>query len=135
MLSKEIAREHNVEVEFHNNYNSLMLFANKAYLQQAFINLIKNSIEAVPEDRQKRKIEIQTGIDGDFIIIDLMDTGRGIPIENRDSIFDPFISFTSQGMGMGLPFVKKVVFEHRGDINIIHSSPEGTQFQIKFSQF
>lgn len=134
-FSKEMARDHEVEVEFHNNYNSLMMFANKTYLQQVFINLIKNSSEAIPEDRKNRKITIRTNIEDDFIIIDLIDTGKGIPLQNRESIFDPFISFTSRGMGMGLPFVKKVIFEHRGDIDIVHSSPEGTHFQIKFSQF
>ncbi len=134
-FSKEITNENHINVEFINDYKSLKAFANKTYLQQVFINLIKNSSEAIPTDKKDRKITINTDIIDDNIIINFYDTGKGIPPANWESIFDPFISFKDKGMGLGLPFVKKIIFEHRGDIVVVDSTPAGTHFQIKIPQF
>ena len=60
---------------------------------------------------------------------------KGFHVPYWESIFDPFISFKDKGMGFGLPFVKKIIFEHRGDIAVVDSTPEGTHFQIKIPQF
>ena len=104
----------------------LFVFVNKTYLQQVFINLIKNSLEAIPNERATRKITIKIDILNDHIAINFYDTGTGIPSENWETIFDPFITFKDTGMGLGLPFVKKIIFEHRGDIFVVDSTDAGT---------
>ena len=114
-LSKEIVKEHEIEMEFINNYKPLKAYVNKTYLQQVFINLIKNSSEAIPKTRENKKITIKTEISNNSTVIHFMDTGKGIPHENWESVFDPFISFKERGMGLGLPFVKKVISEHLGN--------------------
>jgi signal transduction histidine kinase len=134
-FSNEIVKDKEVEIEFNKKFKTLKAFVNKTYLQQVFINLIKNSSEAIPLDRDMRKITIDTDFIGESIVINFFDTGTGIPIENWESIFDPFISFKNEGMGLGLPFVKKVIFEHKGNIQVITSTPMGTQFQITIPQF
>lgn len=134
-FSKEITNEKDVKVEFINNYESLKAYVNKAYFQQVFINLIKNSTEAISRNKKEKMIKIITGIENDNITIHFYDTGKGIPPANWDSIFDPFISFKSKGMGMGLPFVKKIIFEHLGDVRVIDSSPAGTHFKINIPQY
>ena len=78
-LSKEITNENHIKVEFINDYKSLKAFANKTYLQQVFINLIKNSSEAISADKEDRKITIHTDIVDDYIMIHFYDTGEGIP--------------------------------------------------------
>jgi nitrogen fixation/metabolism regulation signal transduction histidine kinase len=133
-FSKEIVNEHEVDIEFINHYKPLKAYVNKTYLQQVFINLIKNSAEAIPENREKRKITIETEVQNNSIMIHFMDTGKGIPMENWESVFDPFISFKERGMGLGLPFVKKIIIEHLGNISIVQSTPEGTHFQIEIPQ-
>lgn len=133
-FSKEMIKEKHVEIEFTNHYRNLKALVNKTYLQQVFINLIKNSLEAIPTKRENRKITIHIELFENNIAINFLDTGRGIPPENWESIFDPFISFNNKGMGLGLPFVKKIIFEHRGDIQIINSTPAGTHFQIRIPQ-
>lgn len=134
-FSMELIKDKQIDIEFISDYKPLKAFVNKTYLQQVFINLIKNSFEAIPIDRDTRKININIDLFDDFIIINFYDTGIGIPTENWESIFDPFISFKEKGMGLGLPFVKKVIFEHRGDIIVADSTPSGSHFQIKIPQF
>ncbi|WP_428912675.1 sensor histidine kinase [Niallia sp. Krafla_26] len=133
-FSKEIVKVHEVSIEFVNDYKPLKAYVNKIYLQQVFINLIKNSAEAMPKDREKKEIIIETEMKDNSILIHFKDTGKGIPPENWESVFDPFISFKERGMGLGLPFVKKIIIEHLGDIHIVQSTSEGTHFQIEIPQ-
>ena len=132
---KEIIKEKSVEIEFTNEHRPLLVFVNKTYLQQVFINLMKNSVEAIPNERETRKITINIDFLNDYIVINFYDTGLGIPPENWETIFDPFITFKDTGLGLGLPFVKKIIFEHRGDIYVVNSTDAGTHFQIKIPQF
>lgn len=134
-LTKEITKENSVEVAFDRKYKTLKAYINQTYLKQVFVNLIKNSIEAFPHDRSLRRITITTNVEADIIFLNILDTGKGIPIENWETIFDPFISYKQEGMGLGLPFVKKILFEHRGDIKVVDSSPNGTHFQITLPQY
>lgn len=133
-FSQGIARDKEVKIEFINPYKSLNVYANKTNLEQVMINLIKNSVEAIQIDKEKKRIAISTEINKNMIIVHLKDTGNGIPRGNWDSIFDPFMSFKERGMGLGLPFVKKVMIEHLGNIFVVESSYEGTHFQLEFPQ-
>lgn len=134
-FTKELVKDKQIDIEFISEYRPLKAFVNKTYLQQVFINLIKNSSEAIPAEKQIKKITITIDLVDEFIVINFYDTGEGIPPENWESIFDPFMSSKEKGMGMGLPFVKKIIFEHRGDIYVANSTPAGTHFQIKIPQF
>lgn len=134
-FTKEMAKEKNISVDFINHFSFLKAFANRTYLHQVFINLIKNSCEAIQADKEIRQITIKTDYEGDQIVIYFSDTGCGIPREYWETIFDPFISSNNKGMGLGLPFVKKIIFEHHGDIQIIESTSEGTTFKINIPQF
>ena len=78
---------------------------------------------------------ISTDIQVDRIFINFIDTGKGIPADNWESIFDPFISSKKDGLGLGLPFVKNIIFEHRGDIKVVDSGPKGTHIQIILPQY
>lgn len=133
-MSSEMLRTNQVDIELVNNYVPLNAYINKTNLGQVFINLIKNSVEAMPEDRDDKKILIKTELENEHIIIHFIDTGKGIPPANWESVFDPFISIDKRGMGLGLPFVKKTIIEHLGNITISKSSPEGTHFIIELPQ-
>lgn len=134
-LTKEIRKEHSVDILFEKNFKTLKAYVNETNIKQVFINLIKNSTEAIPKDRSLKKITITLGIEADRIIINVIDTGKGIPAENWETIFDPFISNKREGLGLGLPFIKKVIFEHRGNIKIVDSSSDGTNIQIILPQY
>lgn len=134
-LSEEFTIRNSVEVSFEKKYRTLKTYANQTYLKQVFVNLIKNSSEAFPKERSLRKIMISTDIQVDSIFIKFIDTGKGIPADNWESIFDPFTSSKKEGLGLGLPFVKNIILEHRGEIKVVDSNSEGTHIQIILPQY
>ncbi len=132
---QDIRTEKDVEIECMHDHKPIFVFVNKTYLQQVFTNLLKNSIEAIPSDSEYRKITIDCHLSKENVVIDLYDTGTGIPPENWETIFDPFISYKDIGLGLGLPFVKKMIYEHRGDIYIVNSTNAGTHMKIQIPQY
>ncbi|MEZ2127510.1 MULTISPECIES: ATP-binding protein [unclassified Sinorhizobium] len=98
-------------------------------LGQAFGNLIKNaveSIEAIPsgEIREGRRILVRSSLDAerDRFTVDVIDNGRGLPVENRHSILEPYMTMREKGTGLGLAIVKKIIEEHGGQLEL-HDAP------------
>jgi signal transduction histidine kinase len=134
-LTVELTKNARIFISFDKKYKHLKAYASAAYLKQVFINLIKNSCEAIAENSQQGSITIVTDIISEKIIIDIIDSGHEIPFEEWESIFDPFFSSKSSGMGVGLPFVRNIIFEHRGEIFILDSSSKGTTIRIILPQY
>ena len=98
-------------------------------LGQAFGNLIKNAVEAiegVPSDqaREQPKILVRSSLDPDRdrFTVDVIDNGRGLPVENRHSILEPYMTMREKGTGLGLAIVKKIIEDHGGQIEL-HDAP------------
>ncbi len=97
-------------------------------LGQAFGNLIKNAVEAIEavpsEEREERKILVRTSKDEarDRFTVDIIDNGRGLPVENRHSILEPYMTMREKGTGLGLAIVKKIIEEHGGQLEL-HDAP------------
>jgi hypothetical protein len=94
-------------------------------------NLIKNALEAVnPQDGQ---IELSThpSKDGDYVIIDVKDNGRGIPVGVARKIFRPGFTTKKRGWGLGLTLARRIIEEyHKGRISLVKSRPGETIFRI-----
>jgi len=67
----------------------------------------------------------------DFLVLSIRDDGPGIPEEIRDRIFVPFFTTKKEGTGIGLPLVQKIVYAHRGVLDIVSETGKGTEFIIK----
>ncbi len=122
------------EIKIHTDYAAELPFLSCDFkrLQQAFVNILWNAIEAMPEggtltvttnfDREKDRIEIQ-----------VRDTGLGIPEDDVERIFEPF--FTSKadgkGVGLGLSVAYGIIRQHQGEIHINSTVGEGTRFSIQ----
>ena len=131
MMGKKL-QENEVLVEINSNKKVVNAYVNETYFTQTLINLIKNAIEATPQDRENKVIKLDvTEYDSNKVIIDMYDSGEGIPPENWDKVFLPYNSTKTEGTGLGLPFCSKVIFSHRGFIDIINSTSEGTHFRIQ----
>jgi two-component system nitrogen regulation sensor histidine kinase NtrY len=97
-------------------------------LGQAFGNLIKNAVEAIEavpsEEREARKIFVRASLDEarDRFTVDIVDNGRGLPVENRHSILEPYMTMREKGTGLGLAIVKKIIEEHGGQLEL-HDAP------------
>jgi len=97
-------------------------------LRQAFINLIQNAVDAMP---QGGNLNIKASPStGDFMDILISDTGHGISEDIKDKIFLPFFTTKEQGTGLGLAIVHKIVVSHGGSISV-DSSEKGTTFSIR----
>lgn len=98
-------------------------------LGQAFGNVIKNAAEAIESsenapDRRDGRILVrarrETGL-GRFVV-DIIDNGRGLPVENRHRILEPYMTMRDKGTGLGLAIVKKIIEEHGGQLEL-HDAP------------
>ena len=97
-------------------------------IKRVFDNLIGNAIQAMGKNG---KIEIRTHRDNGHVVIDVADTGKGIPEEIRNRIFEPFVSHgKSEGTGLGLAVSKKIIDDHNGSISVESVPQQGTTFHI-----
>lgn len=99
-------------------------------LQQVVLNLVLNSIQAMPEGG---KLSIYTGyLKGlNMVFISIKDTGIGIEKENYDKIFEPFYTTKDKGTGLGLAICSRIIENHKGYFEVNSSIGLGTVFTIK----
>ena len=96
-------------------------------LKQAFMNIVLNAMDAMPEGGT---LEIVTLQGSDKIRIDIIDTGVGIPPEDLNRLFEPFFTTKSQGTGLGLANAKRVLEQHGGDIRGKSVVGQGTTMSL-----
>jgi signal transduction histidine kinase len=101
-------------------------------LRQAISNVIINSIQAMPDGGELR---IATTYDAaqNAVVIEINDTGVGIPQENIDRLFEPYFTTKSDGTGLGLPITYKLIEAHGGEIRVESEEGQGTSFIVTIS--
>jgi signal transduction histidine kinase len=106
----------------------LIVDANKGQLQQVLLNLLLNAMQAMPEGGAIALTfaPAPTG----SVVLDLADTGGGIPEAVRGRIFDSFFSGRPDGTGLGLAIAKRILQAHHGDIELVSTGPGGTTMRI-----
>ena len=102
-------------------------------LAEAFAHIVANAAEATSGQTKPRITvaakPIREGGRASGVVITIQDNGRGISPDLRDKIFSPFCTTKARGMGLGLPIVKRTVFDHNGRVDI-DSNPHGTSVSI-----
>ncbi|MEZ4318988.1 MAG: ATP-binding protein [Myxococcota bacterium] len=106
-------------------------------IQQVFVNLVKNALEAVAErhgESEDGHLEVTAGRDDKHTWIEVRDNGEGIPPERIGSIFDPFYTTKppGRGTGLGLNIVYRIVTKYRGTIAVESIVGSGTVFTLRF---
>ncbi|MEA3487334.1 MAG: ATP-binding protein, partial [Thermodesulfobacteriota bacterium] len=97
-------------------------------LRQAFYNIFKNAMEAIPG---RGTITISAEPDGkDMIGIKISDTGCGLTSEEIDHIFDPEYTTKEKGLGLGLSLAHEIIRGHGGEIHVESEAGSGTTFVI-----
>ena len=132
-LTKHKMQLRNVDLTTRLHPGLLMIQGDERELQQCFLNLIFNSIEAMPNGGQLSIIS-DLKRDKNNVRIELHDTGYGISKENLEHIFDPFFTTKGQGKGtgLGLSIVYGVTKNHKGNIKINSKVGEGSSFVLEF---
>lgn len=101
-----------------------------AELNQVWTNLIDNAVDAVDGSGT---VTVRTALDGDFALVEVIDTGPGVPPELKRRVFEPFFTTkgVGQGTGLGLDVSWRVVVgRHGGDLRVV-SEPGDTHFQVR----
>ena len=114
------------------------MVCDRRQLAQALTNVVKNGVEAI-ESRRNRgehslagdRVELKLHQQGDLLIIDVLDTGVGLP-EDRERLTEPYVTTRVRGTGLGLAIVKKIVEEHMGEIAFLDRQGGGTHVRISF---
>jgi two-component system nitrogen regulation sensor histidine kinase NtrY len=106
-------------------------------LYRVFLNLIKNSTEAIQEKKQKvinlqGKINIEIVKNNEYIVIKILDNGTGF--NDIKNITKPYFTTKQDGTGLGLPIVTKIINEHKGDIYFT-KNPKGAEINISLPVF
>ena len=111
--------------------NIPFISADKKALQEVFFNLVRNSAQAIAE---KGRIVIRAKGRGGKVVIDIEDTGHGIPEDKLETIFNPFYTTKEpgKGTGLGLFIVRQVVEKNKGKISVKSKVDEGTTFTLEF---
>jgi signal transduction histidine kinase len=120
--------KHGVTVE--RDYGAVPLLVNSfgSDLNQVWTNIIDNAIDAM---KGKGTLRLRTYTEGDFVVVEIIDDGPGIPPELQARIFEPFFTTkkVGEGTGLGLDTVQRIVKKHQGTIQV-ESMPGKTCFQI-----
>jgi signal transduction histidine kinase len=107
----------------------LPLMADPGQIEQVFINLISNAVQAV-SDRWGR-LEIATRAEDGFIVAEFKDNGCWIPEENLERLFEPLFTTRAKGIGLGLAVSRTLVEGHGGTIEVESEVRKGTTFRIR----
>jgi two-component system, sporulation sensor kinase E len=129
MLQGEFERKH---IHLITGYHPYPVYAqiNKHLLKVAIAHLIRNSLEATSEQGE---IRVSTSLDQDNATLVIQDTGKGMPPEVVTKVFEPYYTTKVGGTGLGMVFVRQIVDEHRGTINLDSEVGVGTTVTIKLS--
>ncbi|MBL6604389.1 MAG: GHKL domain-containing protein, partial [Cryomorphaceae bacterium] len=123
----EIFEQNNIT--FETSSDKIFLKLDRAQWIRVMTNLIKNSIQAIPYDREP-EILVKISENSKNVKILVSDNGFGVSKSNRDKIFEPKFTTKSKGMGLGLGIVKNIINSHRGKISYKSKNKKGTEFTI-----
>lgn len=126
LLSNQCLKQ-GVEVRKAFGENGTLVQADPQQLKQVVLNLMLNSLEAMPEGGC---LDVATSLNGAYLKLRIQDTGCGIAPDRQAEIWDPFFTTKERGMGLGLAIVRGVVERHGGHIAISSTPRKGTLAEV-----
>jgi signal transduction histidine kinase len=128
MLNSKLGNGINVDLDYAEDLPRVQGYGSE--LNQVWTNLLDNAISAMGDEGA---LELKAYQDGDWVVVEVADSGPGIPLETQGKIFDPFYTTKApgEGAGLGLSISHGIVVEkHRGQISV-DSQPGGTRLTVK----
>lgn len=129
-------RQHNIKVVLHEEGDWGYIKANEREIEQVFINILKNAVEAITtqtdDEREGKEDEIVIRMvrDQSKITLVFQDSGKGIDDNELPHIFEPYFTNKPKGTGLGLMIVDRIIREHQGNIKARSQIGIGTQMII-----
>ena len=123
------AQINNIDIETEYDDSIPEIASDRSQLQQVFLNIINNAIDAI--DKQG-VVHIETHRESNQIVVKILDTGKGIPANLINKIFNPFFTTKAEGKGtgLGLSITYKIIEELGGNISVQSKQNKGTTFTI-----
>ena len=125
--SPDVTERHDIDENLPNA--PVFITADQTQIQQVFWNLARNALQAMPNGGRLR-IRVERASSEKVRII-FEDTGRGMPPEQVEQLFEPFSTSTTGGTGLGLSIVYQIIRDHSGSINVRSIEEEGTTITIE----
>jgi PAS domain S-box-containing protein len=122
------AKLKNIEIVREEDPGIKPITADFQQLEQVFVNLIVNAMQAMPDGG---KLTIRTRQENDWVTITVQDTGQGIPSKNLPKLFTPFFTTKEKGTGLGLAISHGIIERHGGTIKVESETGKGTTFTIR----
>ena len=114
------------------------LMCDRHQTAQVLTNLLQNAADAINEDGPAEetgptgKIEVVVEDNGSSVTVEISDSGPGLPAEQRDRLFEPYVTTRAKGTGLGLAIVKKVMEDHSGELFLENGPNGGTCARLVF---
>jgi len=141
-LLRGLAEQRQVKLFLEQHDAEARLFVDPGQLQQAFINLVMNAIQASRTGSQVRlgvateQRELPKGASTAYVVLSVSDQGPGISPDSREEIFQPFFTTETngEGTGLGLSVARDIILEHGGFVEVVSSPEEGSTFRLYLPQ-
>ncbi|HYQ02677.1 MAG TPA: ATP-binding protein [Polyangiaceae bacterium] len=121
-----------IKVEFDLPASACDALIDAQMLRRVLFNLVRNAAQALlGRSAGTGQVRVRLARDGEFWNLDVDDNGPGIPVELRETVFDPYVTTKDDGTGLGLSIVKKIVIEHGGTIRAEQSDLGGARLRLR----
>lgn len=112
-----------------------IFICDRRQIGQAFTNLLKNASEAIVSSSESATGEVDVRLfkQGENLVVEIADSGCGLPAELRDRIFEPYVTTRQRGTGLGLAIVKRIVEDHQGHLELANREGGGAVARMEFS--
>lgn len=132
-LARERVKKNGVAIDTTLPNDLPKVLGDETALTEAFAHLVANAAEAT-SGRTKPRItlaakQIRDGDHASGVVVTVKDNGKGISADLKEKVFSPFCTTKARGMGLGLPIVKRTIFDHNGRVDI-DSNPHGTSVSV-----
>jgi signal transduction histidine kinase len=110
----------------------IVIRADERMLRQTLLNLMRNAAEAIPTGQSNRRVEVSSTVqENGWAVVEIRDTGEGIPLSDLQRIFIPFFTTKATGHGVGLALAHRVITQHGGTLTAGNAKDGGAVFTVR----
>ncbi len=117
-------------IQFESDSEEIITVMDRTQLIRIITNLVKNAIQAIPEDQPEKQVLVAVNAEEEHVVISVKDNGIGIDAENTERIFEPKFTTKTSGMGLGLGIIKNIIENYKGTITFETEPGKGSTFRV-----